>query len=131
MSARILVIDDEPAYTRLLRLILTRSCGYEVMEENVSTRAVETAISFKPDLILLDIVMPGIDGGEVASRIRQSPLIPDVPIVFVSGIPLADAGNHGVNSNLKGFPFHSKPVQMEKLLTTIRQQLPLGCAAPM
>jgi len=123
VSARILVVDDEPAYTRLIRLILSRNCGYEVLEENDSTRAVDTADAFQPDVILLDVVMPGIDGGEVANQILSLPRLTDVPIVFVSAIAMADAGKHGVTANLKEFPFYSKPVRMEKLLACIARFL--------
>ena len=123
VSTRILVVDDEQAYTRLIRLILSRNCGYEVMEENDSTKALDTAIAFQPDLILLDIVMPGLDGGEVARRMRQSPQLANVPIVFVSGIGLTDTSTHGISSNLTGFPFQAKPFQMEKLLDCISHHL--------
>jgi CheY-like chemotaxis protein len=120
VAPRILVIDDEPAYTRLVRLILTRTCGYEVLEVNDATKAVAAAAEFQPDLILLDIVMPGLDGGEVANRIRRSPGLGDVPIVFVSGISLSDVNNHGISGS---FPFHAKPFQMENLLSCISQNL--------
>jgi len=106
-----------------MRLILSRNCGYDVLEENDPTRAVDTANAFQPDVILLDVVMPGIDGDEVANRIRSSQRLADVPIVFVSAITVAEAGKRGLAGNLEEFPFYSKPVHMEKLLACIAQLL--------
>jgi CheY-like chemotaxis protein len=68
---RILIVDDEPGFIRLLKLVLEKTGRYVVREENDETRAVAVAKQFLPDLILLDLVMPSIDGGMVASRIRS------------------------------------------------------------
>ena len=123
VSAKILVVDDEPAYTRLMKMLLSRTAGYEVMEENDSTRATATACAFQPDLVLLDIVMPGMDGGEVAHQIRSTPDLARVPIMFVSAIAMQDAGRHGIAGRLAECPFHPKPVQMDKLLASIDRLL--------
>src|ERR1700735_1286857 len=80
---RILVVDDESGFTHLLKLVLPI---YEVREENNPTRAVEVAREFKPDLILLDLIMPEMDGGTLAAKIREEPLLRFVPIVFLTAI---------------------------------------------
>src|SRR2546427_12834579 len=67
--ARVLLIDDEPSFTRMLKLNLERR-GFEVMVENNGANAYAAARQFLPDFILLDVIMPDVDGGEVASRIR-------------------------------------------------------------
>jgi CheY-like chemotaxis protein len=80
---RILIVDDEPAFIRLLKLNLERSGRYVVREENDSTRAYAAAVEFKPDLILLDMIMPSLHGTEVAFQIRSSELR-HTPIVFLT-----------------------------------------------
>src|SRR5262245_62495238 len=69
-TRRILIIDNDSNSTHLVKILLERSGPYRVVEENDSTEAHQTARSFKPDLILLEIMMPGLDGGEVAEQIE-------------------------------------------------------------
>src|SRR2546429_396752 len=83
---RILIIDDESGFTRLMKLTLERTGNYIVREENDGTKALETVREFRPDLILLDIVMPKIDGGDVARKIQADPSIKNTKIVFLTAI---------------------------------------------
>ena len=76
---RILVADDQAANTRLLKPHLEQTNSYEVREENSHKAAIPTAEAFQPHLILLDVMMPGIDGGELAARFQASPKLKDVP----------------------------------------------------
>ena len=116
---RILLVDDEPGFTRLLRLVLPR---YEICEENDSRRAVATAQSFHPDLILLDVIMPDMDGGTVAAQIREDKSLRNVPIVFLTAVVSEkEVADHGT---IGGFPFLAKPVTKEKLVDCIKQYLP-------
>ena len=68
---RILIVDDNPRFSHSARLILQQSGQYVVCEENDAAGAVETARSFRPDLTLLDLIMPGVDGAEVAAQIES------------------------------------------------------------
>ena len=68
---RVLIVDDNPRFSHSARLILQESGQYVVCEENDAASAVETARSFRPDLILLDLVMPQLDGAEVAAQIES------------------------------------------------------------
>jgi CheY-like chemotaxis protein len=68
---RILIVDDNPRFSHSARLILQQSGHYVVCEENDAAGAVETARSFRPDLTLLDLIMPGVDGAEVAAQIES------------------------------------------------------------
>ena len=68
---RILIVDDNPRFSYSARLILQQSGQYVVCEENDAAGAVETARSFRPDLTLLDLIMPGVDGAEVAAQIES------------------------------------------------------------
>ena len=68
---RILVVDDEPSITRLLKLNLEQTGRYEVRVENLGARAYEAAQEFMPDLVLLDIMMPDMDGSDVAASLKE------------------------------------------------------------
>ena len=68
---RILIVDDNPRFSHSARLILQQSGQYVVCEENDAAGAVETARSFRSDLTLLDLIMPGVDGAEVAAQIES------------------------------------------------------------
>jgi CheY-like chemotaxis protein len=117
-KAKILMIDDEEGFTRLARLTLI---DYEICEENDSARALETAPAFQPDLILLDVMMPGLDGGDIAAQIRADAKLKSVPIVFltamVTGMETAARPDFG------GFPFIAKPVTPERLAENIEKHL--------
>jgi len=81
-NKRLLIVDDESGFTRLLKLTLEKTGKYIVREENDGTNAWLTARDFKPDLVFLDIVMPKIDGGDVAQQIRSDPMLANVPSCF-------------------------------------------------
>jgi CheY-like chemotaxis protein len=72
-TKRILVVDDEPSVTRTLKLNLEDTLRYKVRTENDATHAVAAAREFHPDLILLDVIMPGLDGCDVSVRIHTDP----------------------------------------------------------
>ena len=80
-KAHILVI-----FTRAAKRLLEKTGSYFVCEENDATKAHQTAQSFKPDLILLDIAMPQTDGGEVAARIQSDPGLRRIPVVFLTAL---------------------------------------------
>jgi PleD family two-component response regulator len=72
---RILIVDNDSDTTHLVKVLLERTGQYLVLEENDATRAHQSAQHFRPDLILLDVVMPETDGGEIAARIEIRPWI--------------------------------------------------------
>jgi PleD family two-component response regulator len=78
---RILIVDDEANSTHLVKILLEISGPYVVLEENDAAKADQTAHDFKPDVILLDIVMPKIDGGELATQIEADRELHDTPII--------------------------------------------------
>ena len=82
-NKRILVVDDDPQDTRLIKVFLERN-EYVVKEENDSAAALSAAEEFKPDLILLDVMMPEINGGELAALFKANPKFKDIPIVFLT-----------------------------------------------
>jgi CheY-like chemotaxis protein len=78
---RILLVDDEKSFTNLLKLNLEDTGNYEVRVENWAEDALPAAQQFKPDLVLLDIIMPRLPGGNVAAQIKEDPALKDTPIV--------------------------------------------------
>ena len=81
---RILIVDNDPNTTHLVKVLLERTGHYLVLEENDATKAHQSARNFRPDLILLDVVMPETDGGEVAARVEADPELHNTPIVFLT-----------------------------------------------
>ncbi len=113
-----MIVDDEEQLTRLVRMVLGQTGRYEVREVNVSTKAVSIAKEFRPDVILLDVVMPGADGGEVACSLKAHNETKDIPFVFVtSTISRADTNNLPYRSG--GHLFLCKPVSGPVLMKVI------------
>ena len=83
MKQRILVADDDDGLRQLLRLILARE-GFEVIEAANGEQALALAVTVDPALILLDVMMPGLDGYDVCRRLKSDQRTGDVPVVFVS-----------------------------------------------
>lgn len=86
MKKRIMLVDDEAAFTRLMKLVLEMGGRYEVVCENTATHALATARACHPDLILLDVVMPEMDGGDVAAQIKADPALKRIPIIFLTAL---------------------------------------------
>lgn len=90
--------------------------------ENDPTKAVAAARDFQPDLAILDVIMPDMDGGEVAEKFRADARLRDVPIVFLTAIVSKDfIGNHG--PNVAGHTFLAKPVDAAELVQCVDQML--------
>ena len=121
MKARILVVDDESAIRETMRMILEYE-GHEVLTAGSGPEALTAAERDSPDLVFLDIKMPGIDGLEVLSRLRG--LNETLPVVMVSAHGTAstalDAGRLGA------FRFIEKPLSKDYVLDAVREGLELG-----
>jgi CheY-like chemotaxis protein len=115
---RILIVDDEPDMTFLVRLNLQKTGRFEVQEENRSSQALDVARNFMPDLILLDVMMPELDGGDVLALLKDDPNLRNIPVVFLTATVLKEE----VNSNkgtIGGYPFISKPFEVDTLVARI------------
>ncbi len=119
---RILVIDDEPAFTRMVKLNMENAGNYIVETLNESPNARIVAKEFKPDIILLDVVMPEADGGDVATLIREGSTTKNIPILFVSAMVSRKESNQGLYES-GGEHFLAKPVNAETLTHAISQIL--------
>lgn len=117
---RVLVIDDEPEITDIINAFLTNA-GYEVKIENSSAGAVNLAVKFKPDLILLDIMMPFMDGYEVCAAIKADPAIAGIPVLFLTGKDANDDDGKSFQSG--GDLFIKKPFSCERLLQMVKMVL--------
>ena len=115
---RILLVDDEESFTRVTQLTLT---DFDIQVENDSMRALPRAREFRPDLILLDVMMPNLDGGDVAAQIKDDPELADVPIVFLTALVTKKENKR--RPKMGGFPFIAKPVTPEALAQNIEKYL--------
>lgn len=113
---RILVVDDLPDNYVLLQTVLEIE-GYVVEVADSGHAALESIASHPPDLILLDIMMPGMNGFEVTRRLRQNPSIPFIPILLVTGYNEPTPAN-GFDVGADGFI--RKPIDFDDLLHQIR-----------
>jgi CheY-like chemotaxis protein len=117
---RILIVDDEQSLTTLLKLNLEEFGHYEVRVENWPEDALAAAREFKPDLILLDIIMPRLPGGNVAAQIDADPLLRDTPIVFLT----AAVRKHQVEENegiICDHPCLAKPATIDEVVAMIEK----------
>lgn len=124
---RILIVDNDRDTTHLVKVLLERTGHYLVLEENDATKAHQSAQNFRPDLILLDVVMPDTDGGEVAARIEADPELHNTPIVFLTALVTRAEARSGLN--IQGHPFLAKPVSIPELINAIEQHLPVRIAS--
>jgi len=118
---RILIIDDEATFTRMVRINLEQTKRYVVREENRALHALTTAREFKPDLILLDVIMPGADGGEIASRIKTDHTLKHVPVIFLTATVSKREAAEGVFTG--GYLFLPKPVSLKNLVECMENAL--------
>jgi len=111
-----LVVDDEPEITDIVEAFLTEA-GYAVAVENHPNEAVKRAKEFLPDVILLDIMMPGVDGYDICQEIKKEPDLAHVPIIFLTGKDRAD--DMGRSFKVGGDMFIKKPFSCERLLEIV------------
>jgi CheY-like chemotaxis protein len=118
---RILIVDDEVSFARMVKLNLEKTAQFEVRTENRASNALSAAREFKPDLILLDVIMPGMDGGDVQNQFRHDRLLREVPIIFLTAtVSKREAGEAGLNSG--GDLFLAKPISVETLVQCIHER---------
>ena len=115
---RILLVDDDVGITRTLGLYLQENGNCDVRIENVGSRALEAAREFRPNLVILDIVMPDADGGAVAAEFNTDPVLHGTPIVFLTAL-VSQRQTRGAVQQIGGHPFLAKPVDPEIVLACI------------
>ncbi|HXT00180.1 MAG TPA: response regulator transcription factor [Elusimicrobiota bacterium] len=127
--ARILSVEDDPDFQHLISSAL-RNQGYEVHYAFTGPEGREKALSLNPDLILLDMMLPGMNGAELAKILKKNKATRDIPIVVLTAYP-ADA--NFFESEIKALgvvEYLRKPVQIEELVKTIRRLLSARAPKP-
>ena len=125
---RILIVDDEPSITQLLRLNLEKTGHYTIRTENAAECVLSALQEFKPELILLDVMMPGMDGGTLAGKIHQTRAFKNVPIVFLTAAVKQEELD-ARNGVIGGFPYIAKPLNVKGVIAIIEKHLPESVAA--
>ncbi len=123
MARKILLIDDEAGFTVLLKMNLEKSGGYEVKIENDSTLAVSTALSFMPDAIILDVVMPGMDGGDVQAAMQNIPRLARIPVLMLTALVDSTELSEGAVAQAGKQMVLPKPVNLALLLRVLNEIL--------
>jgi two-component system cell cycle response regulator DivK len=121
--SRILVVEDNPKNLKLVRDVLTYS-GYEVIEATSGEDGVRLAGEVAPDLILMDLQLPGIDGAEALRRIRASDPGSGVPVVAVTAFAMHDDRERAFDAGFDGYV--EKPISVRGLPQQVRDFLSLG-----
>ena len=122
MAQKILIVDDDPSLQALTKLRFKKN-GYDVSCASDGIEAVKMAKEEIPDLIILDIILPGLDGTEVARELRQDERTAKIPIIFLSALEGTDANVMALTNAGSNLVF-GKPVDMKALLEKVRELVP-------
>ncbi len=117
---RVLIIDDEKSFTQMVKLNLEETGKYIVRAENDGAKAIEAAREFNPHIIFLDIVMPDVDGGEIAQKLRADTNLAKIPVVFLTAI-VKENEVDSQDGIIGGNPFIAKPVTTQKITDAIEK----------
>lgn len=120
MSRRILVVEDQEDNRQILRDLFA-SADYETIEALTGDDGVRMAQTHRPDLILMDIQLPGTDGYEATRRIKANPALSHIPIIAVTSYALS--GDAGKARNAGCAEYITKPYSPRQLLATVRRYL--------
>ena len=117
---KILIIDDEENFCNLVKKNVEKTNGFEVYTATNGDDGIKLIKEIKPDLILLDIIMPGLDGGDVVSLIRSDESIKNTPIVFLTSLVRKDEVGAGFT---KGYSLLAKTVTLRELIACIKENV--------
>jgi DNA-binding response OmpR family regulator len=120
MGKKILVVDDDPTSLKLLDLVLNKE-GYQVMTASNGLEALRKARQESPDLLILDVMLPGFDGFEICHRLRGEPATATMPIMMLSS--KQQKSDQDAASKVGANAFLSKPVDRTSLLTKVAELL--------
>lgn len=120
MSHKILVVDDEPAITRLVKMSLEVE-GYEVRTALGGEQALAEAELWQPDLVVLDVMMPHLDGFQVCAKMKKEPLTAHIKVLFLTALGTPEDAGNGFAAGADEYLV--KPFDPDVLLDKIRALL--------
>ncbi len=115
-DGKILIVDDTPANLQLLGMTL-RGEGYQVVATSKSSQVMESAKKSNPDLILLDVMMPGLNGFEVCEQLKGDPTLVEIPVIFLTAKSEQENINYGLE--VGGVDYITKPFNKQELLARV------------
>lgn len=123
MKKKILVVDDEESFGDIVKLNLEYTGLYEVFVEREGLRAVESARREKPDLIILDMILPDMDGVAIFQALHEQAELKHIPVVFLTAF-VSDRERKALSSKIGLKPhIESKPISSEKLIEFVRKHV--------
>lgn len=126
MKKKILLVDDERAFTEMLRLNLEATGLYEVVVENNALYALPTAVKHRPDIIVMDVVMTNQKGTDLAAQFKKSLEFKQIPIVFLTAT-ISGHESPLEEDQFMGCPVLPKPTDLKALLSVLEQNLSTTC----
>ena len=121
-NPKVLLIDDEVDFTELLAANLEES-GYEVRQINDPTKALAEVRRFQPDICIIDLVMPRMDGGDVVSALKDDSQLSQTPVLMLTALVEENPDNPGELQMKGGLPFVSKTSDLGVIINAIKIQL--------
>jgi DNA-binding response OmpR family regulator len=120
MRKKILVIDDEPLVVEVLKIRLKMN-NYEVITAGDGTEGIERAVTEKPDLIILDVVMPGLDGYQVCQKLKEDTNTKTIPVIMLTALGQSPGRKKGYSAGAQDYIF--KPFDDQELLNSVERAL--------
>jgi CheY-like chemotaxis protein len=120
---KILLIDDENDFTELLAANLEEAGYFQVTQVNDPRQALKTARELKPDICIIDLVMPKMDGGDVVNALRNEPELSSIPVIMLTALVEEDAENPAQAQIRGGLPFVSKTSDLQVIINAINERV--------
>lgn len=121
MNKKILIVEDHPDIRQVLTLTL-RHQGYEVVEANTGCSAVALTLSEKPDLVLVDLSLPDVNGLDIARTIKRNPETAEIPLVALSGYSERNVAGKALEAGMSEYLL--KPTDTEQIVKVIEKLTP-------
>lgn len=116
-GARILVVEDNPLNLKLVRDVLW-AAGYEVVAATSGEEGLRMATEWAPDLVLMDLQLPGMDGAETMRRMREGPVAEEVPVIAVTALAMAEDHSNATRAGFDGYI--EKPISVRALVGEVQ-----------
>lgn len=123
MSQRILVVDDDPTSLKTVESMLT-SAGFEVRALLSAKNIEQNVENYTPDLIVMDLIMPGVDGNQAVAKLKNNAMLKDIPVIFLTALQMRDPQRgleFEVNVDNSNYRTLTKPVDAKVLISEIEE----------